>query len=197
MFVVRSLMAMISLALISLSVPLVHADEACEDFVEETLENMFSTLNGSQTTADDDLSALVQANVDTPSIAKFTLGKYANRISLDELDQYARALNRYFLDTIHENIQGGQGLSVDILKSFDRSNRDCIVETVVHRGALDDIVVAWRVMHVGDNYQVIDLAIETGGNTIWLAIELRAQVVALFERSNGDMDVVINELGMG
>ena len=90
-----------------------------------------------------------------------------------------------------------QHLSVDIIKSFDRNHRDCIVETIIHRETLEDLSVVWRVMRVGELHQVLDVALEQNGNTVWLAIELRAQVIDLFERSNGDLDVVIRQLGIG
>lgn len=177
--------------------PIAQADQACETFIDATLEKMFSSINRAPAHNGADLSTLVRTNVDTLSIARFTLGKYATRVTADDLHDYSRSLNAYFLDTIHDNIQGGQNLSADILKSFDRNHRDCIVETVIHRGSLEDVLVIWRVMRVGDHHQVLDLAIEQNGNTIWLAIELRAQVVALYERSEGDLDVVIRELGLG
>ena len=177
--------------------PIGHADEACESFIEATLDQMVSSINRAPARDDPELKSLVQTHVDSLSIARFTLGKYATRVSADDLHKYALSLNAYFLETIHDNIQGGEHLSADVLSSFDRSHRDCVVETVIHRGARQDISVIWRVIRVDKLHQVLDIAIEQNGNTIWLAIELRAQVVDLYERSNGDLDIVIRKLGFG
>lgn len=174
-----------------------QADEACETFVATTLDQMFSPVNRTPERVDPELRGLVQTNVDSLSIARFTLGKYAGRVNADDLAKYSKSLDAYFLEIIHEYINGGEHLSADVLRSFDRNHRDRIVETVIHKRALEDISVTWRVMRAGELHQVLDLAIERNGNKIWLAIELRAQVLDLYERSNGDLDVVIHRLGFG
>jgi len=176
--------------------PMGHADKACENFIGSALDQMFSAINRTPQLDDTVLRTLVEANVDTLSIARFTLGKYGARVQADALYEYSLSLNAYFLDAIYDNIQGGQHLSADVLKSFDRNQRDCIVETVIHRHSLEDLTVIWRVKRVGDHHQILDMAIEQNGNTIWLAIELRAQVVDLYERSDGDLDVVVRRLGL-
>ncbi|MEO1661161.1 MAG: ABC transporter substrate-binding protein [Pseudomonadota bacterium] len=194
---IRPLRLILSAFALTFLAPIAQADERCEEFIGGTLEDMFASINRDPARDDPELHKLMRANVDTQSIAKFTLGKYAARVTADDLHVFAGSLNTYLLETIYDNIQGGEKLSADILKSFDRNHRDCIVQTVIHRESLEDVLVIWRVMRVGDHHQVIDLAIEQNGNTIWLALELRAQVVALYERSGGDLDVVIHELGMG
>jgi len=188
--------ALSGLALTCLT-PVGHADEACESFIETTLDQMFSSINRAPEPDDAELKTLVRTNVDTLSIARFTLGKYAARVKAADLTQYSQSLNAYFLETIYDNVAGGHRLSADVLKSFDRTHRDCLVETVIHRDALEDLTVIWRVMRVGDHHQILDMAIDKNGNTIWLAIELRAQVMDLYERSNGDLRSVIEKLGFG
>lgn len=197
----RPLRLILSAFALTFLAPIAQADERCEQFIGGTLEDMFASINRGPTRDDPELSTLVRANVDTQSIAKFTLGKYATRVTADDLQGFAGSLSAYFLDAIYDNIQGGQHLSAEVLRSFDRTERDCIVETIIHRESLADIVVIWRVMRTGDaednQHQVLDLAIKQNGNTVWLAIELRAQVLALYERTNGDLDAVVRELGFG
>ena len=197
MTILRHLILITASALIWTSLCPANSDKACEDFVGRTLGQMFSTLERSDEFASAELGSLVQTHVDTSSIARFALGKYARRVSADDLKQFSRALTAYFQKTIEENIQEGHGLSADILKSYDRNKRDCVVETVIHHEPLEDIPVLWRVMRSDGEHQVVDIAIKADGNTIWLALELRAQVVTLFERSNGNMNTVIDELGIG
>ena len=184
----KSISSSLALALVALAA---QADEACETFIGDTLEKMFSSIDHMPQQNNSELRNLVEANVDTLSIARFTLGKYASSVTAEDLNEYALALNAFFLDDVRQH------LSVDIIKSFDRNHRDCIVETIIHRETLEDLSVVWRVMRVGELHQVLDVALEQNGNTVWLAIELRAQVIDLFERSNGDLDVVIRQLGIG
>lgn len=185
-----------SLVLILVSPP-GRADEACETFIGDALGELFAEFNHTREPDELELTALVQANVDTLSVARFTLGKYAARVTADDLHDYSQSLNAYFVEAIYDSIAGGQHLSVDILKSFDRTHRDCVVETVIHRNPLEDLSVIWRIVRVGEHHQVLDMAIKENGNTIWLAIELRAQVIDLYERSDGDLGMVIRKLGIG
>ena len=194
--ILRYIKSLVILTVLAIAPQAAKADEACEVFIGGALNQVFSTIEIEPELYDAELNTLVQSNVDTLSIARFTLGKYAARVAAEDLNQFSKSLKAYFLETIQDNIQGGQHLSVDVLKSFDRNKRDCIVETVIHRDTLDDLTVVWRVMRIGERHQVLDIAVDQNGNTIWLAIELRAQVVDLYERSNGDMNLVIRKLGL-
>ena len=42
--------------------------------------------------------------------------------------------------------------------------------------------------------QVVDVALNLDGNLIWLAIEQRAQFLALLDRSNGSAEALIDKI---
>ena len=54
--------------------------------------------------------------------------------------------------------------------------------------------VRWRVLTRDGKYQVVDVALNLDGNLIWLAIEQRAQFLALLDRSNGSADALIEKI---
>ena len=54
--------------------------------------------------------------------------------------------------------------------------------------------VRWRVQGTEGSYQVVDVALNLDGNLIWLAIEQRAQFIALLDNSNGSADTLIKKI---
>ena len=54
--------------------------------------------------------------------------------------------------------------------------------------------VRWRVLTRDGKYQVVDVALNLDGNLIWLAIEQRAQFLALLDRSNGSAEALIDKI---
>ena len=78
--------------------------------------------------------------------------------------------------------------------SVDRSATDSIVNTVIKRQDGKDMDVRWRVLTRDGKYQVVDVALNLDGNLIWLAIEQRAQFLALLDRSNGSAEALIDKI---
>ena len=81
-----------------------------------------------------------------------------------------------------------------VKNSVDRSETDSIVNTVIKRQDGKDMDVRWRVQGKDGDYQVIVAALNLDGNLIWLAIEQRAQFIALLDRSNGSADALIKKI---
>jgi phospholipid transport system substrate-binding protein len=54
--------------------------------------------------------------------------------------------------------------------------------------------VRWRVQGKEGSYQVVDVALNLDGNLIWLAIEQRAQFIALLDKNNGSADKLIAKI---
>ena len=71
---------------------------------------------------------------------------------------------------------------------------DSIVDTTIARSDGKNMDVRWRVLHRNGEYQVVDVALDIDGNLIWLAIEQRAQFLALLDRTNGSADALINKI---
>lgn len=170
------------------------ADEACEAFLREALDQTLSPEEQFSTDHQSRLTMLVDHHVDTLALSKFTLGKHAKSVSSTDLEMYRTSLSDHLEALLWQQINGAKGMSADILNSVDRTPRDCFVETVIHRDDFEDVWVLWRVRFANDAHRILDVAVIQGGNQIWLGIELRAQVTVLFEQTGGNMADILNRL---
>ena len=78
------------------------ADEATESYVNTNANIALSTLNDSDLNAAERREAfqtLMNRFTDMERVSRFVLGKYANRFSDAEMDQYFDAYSRYALAT--------------------------------------------------------------------------------------------------
>ena len=78
--------------------------------------------------------------------------------------------------------------------STDRNARDSIVDTTILSSDGREMYVRWRVLKRGNKYQVVDVALNTDGNVIWLAIEQQAQFLSILDRSNGSADDLVTKI---
>ena len=172
------------------------ADEATESYVNTNANIALSTLNDSDLNAAERREAfqtLMNRFTDMERVSRFVLGKYANRVSDAEMDQYFDAYSRYALATYEAQLDKYRGNAIEVTGSSDRDDRDSIVETVIRRPS-GDIVVKWRVMMFDDEYQVVDVALNIDGNELWLAIEQRAQFLSILDRNNGSANALVTRI---
>jgi len=83
-----------------------------------------------------------------------------------------------------------------MLTSVDGNPKGCCVESVSRRAGQEDVFGIGRVRRSDQTYRRLDLALKQAGSRIWLGIELRAQVMALYEQSRGDIGFVIERLDL-
>ena len=50
--------------------------------------------------------------------------------------------------------------------------------------------VRWRVLNRQDKYQVVDVALSSEGNLIWLVIEQQAQFLSILDQNNGSVEAL-------
>lgn len=191
----KSLTVAASLAL-SVSLP-AFADQASEDYVRENANHALSMLNDPELDSLERREAfqgLMNQFTDLERVSRFVIGRYARVFDDQEFDAYYDAYARYALATYEAELDKYRGEEIVVTGSTDRNDRDSIVETVVRRPA-GDLPVRWRVLSTDDGeYQVVDVALELDGNLLWLAIEQRAQFMALLDRSNGSSAELIRTI---
>ncbi len=174
-----------------------QADEAAEAYVEENANQVLETLNNpeldsaARTKA---FSGYMDKFTDLKRVSNFVIGKYARRFSDTELERYREAFRKYALTVYETELDRYRGERVDVTGSVDRSERDTIVNTVIRRQDGQDMDVRWRVLKDDGDYQVVDVALNIDGNLLWLAIEQRAQFLALLDRTNGSADALIEKI---
>lgn len=174
-----------------------HADARTEAYVAQNASEVLATLNNPSLSAaerTEAFSGYMDEFADFNAISNFVIGKYARRFSSDEMTRYRQAFRNYALAVYENELDAYRGEAVTVSGSVDRSATESIVNTVIRRRDGQEMNVRWRVQGSEGNYQVIDVALNIEGNLIWLAIEQRAQFIALLDRTNGSADSLIRRI---
>ena len=174
-----------------------QADAKTEAYVQENASEVLASLNDPTLDADErteKFNTYMDEFTDMTAVSNFAIGKYARRFSEDELARYRKVFREYALAVYENELDAYRGESVVVKDSVDRSPTDSIVNTVIKRQDGKDMDVRWRVLTRDGEYQVVDVALNLDGNLIWLAIEQRAQVLALLDRSNGSAEALIEKI---
>ncbi|MEM9738236.1 MAG: ABC transporter substrate-binding protein [Pseudomonadota bacterium] len=128
--------------------------------------------------------------VDTNAIARFTLGRHVRGLADERVSAYANAFKGFLESTFDSYAHRFTGANIAMTGSVDRSTRDSIVTTRVSMPGGTPEMVRWRLMDRGGAWKVVDVQVQG----LWLAIEQRAQIDALLDRS-GSIDQAIESLG--
>ncbi len=174
-----------------------QADKATEDYVEENANIVLDSLNDPALDGEartDAFAGYMEKFTDINLVSNFAIGKYVRQFTPAELERYRGAFRTYALAVYEQQLDQYRGENVVVLGSVDRSARDSIVNTRVRHADGHETDVRWRVLNRNDEYQVVDVALNIDGNLIWLAIEQRAQFLALLDRTNGSADALISKI---
>ena len=174
----RALIASTALGLMAL--PALAGPEA-EAVIEGAAQHIADPEKGRET---------LRQSMDLDTVANFTLGKYARRVSEADRARFAEAFENYLLTSFEEQREKFRGAEITVLGSKDRSPTDSIVETRVKRPGEEALTVRWRVIEKNGDWRVVD--VEVLG--LWLAIEQRAQIAAIMDRPRATIDDAIKAL---
>lgn len=191
---VRSILA--ASALMASAAP-AFADARTEAYVQKNASEVLQSLNNPKLSATERTAAFssyMDKFTDLDAVSNFVIGKYSRRFSDAELANYRKAFREYALTVYEVQLDSYRGEAVVVKNSVDRSDTDSIVNTVIKRQDGKDMDVRWRVQGTEGNYQVVDVALNLDGNLIWLAIEQRAQFIALLDNSNGSSEKLIKKI---
>jgi phospholipid transport system substrate-binding protein len=173
------------------------ADARTEAYVQKNASEVLQSLNNPKLSATERTAAFssyMDKFTDLDAVSNFVIGKYSRRFSDAELANYRKAFREYALTVYEVQLDSYRGEAVVVKNSVDRSDTDSIVNTVIKRQDGKDMDVRWRVQGTEGNYQVVDVALNLDGNLIWLAIEQRAQFIALLDNSNGSSEKLIKKI---
>lgn len=193
----RFILPAIMAATLAVSALPAFADAKTEAYVQKNANEVLATLNNPDLSAKertDKFSGYMDQFADFDAISNFVIGKYSRRFSEADLTRYRKAFRNYAMAVYENELDAYRGEAVTVKNSVDRSATDSIVNTVIKRRDGKDMDVRWRVQGKDGNYQVVDVALNLDGNLIWLAIEQRAQFIALLDQNNGSADVLINKI---
>lgn len=173
------------------------ADDASERYVAENANAVLHTLNDPALDAEsrtETFASYMDQFTDLDAVSNFVIGRYARTFTETELTEYRAAFRDYALAVYESELDRYRGESVEVTGSYDRTPRDSIVNTRIPREDGQAMDVRWRVLNRDGQYQVVDVALNIEGNLLWLAIEQRAQFLALLDRTNGSADALIAKI---
>lgn len=125
------------------------------------------------------------------AIARFTLGRHARTLPAADISRFSEAFDSFVDEAFAGHSARFQGSDIQIIGSTDRSARDSIVTTRVTLTERPPETVRWRVIKRNEGWKIVDLQVQG----LWLAIEQRAQIGAILDRTNGDIDAAIANIG--
>jgi phospholipid transport system substrate-binding protein len=173
------------------------ADARTEAYVQKNASEVLKSLNNPELSAAQRtaaFSAYMDKFTNLDAVSNFVIGKYSRRFTEAELARYRKSFRAYALAVYEYQLDAYRGEAVVVKNSVDRSETDSIVNTVIKRQDGKDMDVRWRVQGKEGSYQVVDVALNLDGNLIWLAIEQRAQFIALLDNNNGSADKLIKKI---
>lgn len=174
-----------------------QADDASERYVADNANTVLQTLNDPVLDAASRTAAFanyMDQFTDLDAVSNFVIGRYARTFTETELEDYRTAFRDYALAVYENELDRYRGERVEVTGSYDRTPRDSIVNTRIPREDGQAMDVRWRVLNRNGQYQVVDVALNIEGNLLWLAIEQRAQFLALLDRTNGSATALIAKI---
>ncbi|MGI9413952.1 MAG: ABC transporter substrate-binding protein [Hyphomicrobiales bacterium] len=169
------------------------AGETVEEFIGRISNQVLTVVNSAATAGvkKQQFKEMLTAHADIPTIAVFSLGKYARRLNDRDRETYYGLVIDYISHIFALHADGFNGETVTIVGSNKRSDRETLVSSKVRFANGRSLPVAWRVLTAGGGYKVFDVSV----NGIWLAIQQRSEFVSVIQRNNGNIKALLEFLG--
>lgn len=187
----------LSASLLAFTAMPAFADAKTEEYVRTNANEVLASLNAPGLTPAErrvQFQTYMDEFTNLDAVAKFVIGKYSKRFTPEEMERYLAAFRDYALVVYEFYFNEYKGRDVKVLGSTDRNPRDSIVDTEIVRADGQELEVRWRVLNRGGEYQVVDVALNSDGNLIWLAIEQQAQFLSILDKNNGSVDALISRI---
>ena len=143
----RALIASTALGLMAL--PAFAGPEA-EAVIEGAAKHIADPQKGRET---------LRQSMDLDTVANFTLGKYARRVTDQERSRFADAFETYLLSSFEDQREKFRDAEITVTGSKDRTPTDSIVETRVVRPGEAPQTVRWRVIEKNGDWRVVDVEV--------------------------------------
>lgn len=187
------MLAVIAVTLLAAPQARAVANES-ETFVQQNIDKGLGILNDKSLSDDqrrDQFRQFILALTDMKRIAYFTLGQYRRGASDADVNTFVGAFTDYANAVYESHLSRFSGQGMKVTGSTPRSATDNVVYAqVIDPKAQQPINVAFRVISDTGQPLVVDIQVEG----IWLAIDQREQFTALLQRSNGNIQALIDHL---
>ena len=188
--------ASLALGITPLTMAPAFADARSESFVESNARDVLGTLSDptlDQTDRRAKFREYMNEFADIDLVSGFVIGKYVRRFSDADMAAYREAFREYALAVYETELDRYRGQDIVIQGSTD-SGKYSVVDTRIVQADGDELDVRWRLIKRDDGFKVVDVALDIDGSVIWLAIEQKAQFLAILDTANGDADALIERL---
>ncbi len=175
--------------------PPAAAGEPVSSFIKNLGGEAIESLSGADLTAEQRekrFRALLRKGFDVRRISRFTLGKYARRVTPEEL----KAFSALFEDMMVLTYSGmfaaysGQKLVVKRTVGTPTDRYAMVISEIRSSGGAQPVRLDWQVRVKDENYAVVDVRVEG----VSMAIAQRAEFTAFLDKNKGDMSTLLDEM---
>lgn len=122
---------------------------------------------------------LLAQGFDLRFIGRFVLGKHWRSATADQQNDYLALFSEYVLQTYASRLGGYAGQTLTVVGARQASEKDIVVQTQIDRPSGSPILAEWWVRAKGEQYRIIDVAVEG----ISMAMTQRAEFGAVVQRN--------------
>ncbi len=175
-------------------------DKEAEAFIKDFTDKIVLVIankNRALAKRHNEIHDLLLANVDTNRIGRFMLGRYARKISRDELPTYINLMEDYAMRVFIDRLlltKNAHTARIKILRSTKKgsSGKEAIITSqLTVKNIKEPIQVRWWLVRDKNNQlKIFNIGVEG----FWLAQEQRAAFIALIQKNKGDPKALLNYL---
>ena len=138
------------------------------------------------------LSEMALKTVDIRGVAYYTLGKYRKKLNEDQMEEYLRLFEKYFLKSFTSRLTDYSDPKIDVLEAEVLSPKYTIVKSLlIATDKKPEVKIEWRVYTKNPDKPLIrDLIIEG----LSLARTQKEEFASILNSNNNDINILILKL---
>jgi len=161
-----------------------HAGNASspEVFINGMAQGALQTLQDKVSEAEMEkrFTALLNDDFDMPRISRFVLGRYWTTASDEDRQHFQQIFESYVVRAYSIRFSEYSGQTVKVTGSRDEGDNSSVVTTdIVSPQGGEPVKVDWRVHKTGDDYRIVDVAVEG----VSMVLTQKQEFAAVIERT--------------
>ena len=165
-----------------------------EVFIQSTVNRAAETLSGEYTKEErvEKLKNIAKETVDITGIGFYSLGTHRKNISKEQLDNYKKIFEAYFLKSFSSRLAEYSNPEIEVnSKNIINANYTIVSSTLVATDTRPEVKIEWRVYTKDpDNLLIRDLIIEG----LSLARTQKEEFSSIINSNNGKIEALLKNL---
>ena len=161
-------------------------------FIQSTVNRAAETLSGEYTKEErvEKLKNIAKETVDITGIGFYSLGTHRKNISKEQLDNYKKIFEAYFLKSFSSRLAEYSNPEIEVnSKNIINANYTIVSSTLVATDSRPEVKIEWRVYTKDpDNLLIRDLIIEG----LSLARTQKEEFSSILNSNDGNIDALFN-----